>query len=485
VLVRIREPVRLGGDAFVAGCIGEAALAAAERALAGFRELCEQYGVQRVRAVATAALREAANRDAAVARLSAASPAPIEVVSGTEEAWLLLRAVEARVDTSRGRSLLVDLGGGSAELVLMEDGRAVAAESQPLGALRLLQVAARIAGAEHGPAFETLVEQLAGRADHRLEDLLGGRPVERLVAVGGNAETLADLEAEVRGRRFQGDVELLEADTLARWIEALGPLPPDERARRFGLLPDRADVIVPAAVVYLHVARRAGARQVLVPRVGLRDGLLRDVLALPSEAALRAEWRETLLASARVLAARYRCDLQHAERVRAHAASLFDQSAALHGRAERERTLLELAALLHDSGRFVSDDRHEEHSAHLLRASELVGLAEAERELVAGVARHHRGPHPGGSDPAYAALSAEGRARLCVLAALLRLADALDRQHRGAIAAVELRVRPGAAELVLRRAAGVAPGPILELDAAREKGSLFEAVFGVTLRIRE
>jgi exopolyphosphatase/guanosine-5'-triphosphate,3'-diphosphate pyrophosphatase len=483
VLVRIREPVRLGGDAFGAGEIGEHALAAAERALRGFRELCEQYGVQRVRAVATAALREARNRDAAVARLSASSPAPIEVISGTEEAWLLLRAVEPRVDLRGGRTLLVDLGGGSAELVLCEDGRALAAESLPLGALRLLDLARRAGAGDHGAELLALLEQLAARADHALAELLGGRPAERCVAVGGNAESLADLEAETRGRRLEAGVERLDPDTLVRWIEALAPLPPAERARRFGLLPDRADVIVPAAVVYLHLARRAGARALLVPRVGLRDGLLRDVLLLPSEAALRAEWRETLLTSARALGQRLRCDSAHAERVRALAARLFDETRTLHGRNERERSLLEAAALLHDAGRLLADERHEEHGAALVRASELVGVRAAERELLAGVVRHHRGPPPAEDDPTCTALAVEDRARLFVLAALLRLADALDAQHRGAIADVAVRVSPGAVALRLTRSESAAHGPLLELAAARAKGILFEAVFGVKLSV--
>lgn len=482
VLARIREPVRLGGDVFGAGSIGDAAIAAAERALAAFRDLCEQYGVQRVRAVATAALREAGNRDAVVRRFSAAAAVPIEVITGTEEAWLLLRAVAARVDLGRGRSLLVDLGGGSAELVVVEDGRAVAADSQPLGALRLIEAARRAAGADHGPAFLALVEQLVGRADHDVADRLGPAPAARMVAVGGSIEALADLEAEAGGRRTADGVESLAVDTLARWIETLAPLPRGERERRFGLLPDRADVIVPALVVYRRLAELAGAPRLLVPRTSLRDGLLRDVLAPPGDAAVGAEWRETLLASARSLAARFRCDTAHAERVREHAASLFDQTAALHGRAPRDRGLLEAAAVLHDAGRFVASARHEEHGAALVRASELVGVSAEEHELVALAVRYHAGAHPAAADAEWAALPAEGRARACVLAALLRLADGLDRAHRGAVTSLALRIGPGAVELSLRRAPDAEGRPLVELDGAREKGALFEAVFGVALR---
>ncbi len=483
VLTSHRAPVRLGADVFREGRIGEASLAAAVDALQGFRELCAQYGAQRVRAVATSAVREAANRGAVVAALCAASPVPVQVISGIEEAWLLARAVESRVDTARGRSLLVDLGGGSVELTLLHEGRAVAADSYSLGALRLLELARREAGSAWGESFLALLRQHAGRFDHRIRDRLGEARVDRLVAVGGNVESLSDLETEARGRRSEGGVEFLERPTLEHWIGRLAALSPEDRCASLGLLPDRADVILPAAVVYAHVMDLAGVERAWIPRLGLRDALLRDVVGTATEEDERTEWRETLLACARDLAGRYRCDPGHAEAVRRHAAELFDQTQPLHGRGERERGLLEAAALLHDAGRFVSDERHHEHSAYLIHASELVGVGPADRELLAQVARYHRGDHPDDADPAYAALGPEDKARVCVLAALLRLADALDRRHRDAVTRLELSVEPGAVDLVLHCAAGQGGG-VAEVDAVRAKGALFEEVFGVRLAVR-
>jgi len=191
VLTRHRAPVRLGKDVYAQGRIGPETLEAAEAALRRFADLCEQYGVQRIRAVATAALRESSNRDEVVERLSAASPVPIEVISGTEEAWLLARAVETRVDLAHGRSLLLDLGGGSVEAILVEDGRAVAADSYPLGAIRLLEVARRQAGSAHGATFKALLEQHAGACDHTIAERMAACPLDRLVACGGSVEVLA------------------------------------------------------------------------------------------------------------------------------------------------------------------------------------------------------------------------------------------------------------------------------------------------------
>jgi len=478
VLTRHRAPVRLGKDVYAEGRIGPETLDAAEAALRRFADLCEQYGAQRIRAVATAALREAANRDAVVERLSAVSPVPIEVITGTEEAWLLARAVETRVDLAQGRSLLLDLGGGSVEAILVEDGRAVAADSYPLGAIRLLEAARRQSGSAHGATFKALLEQHAGACDHSIAERMAARPLDRLVACGGSVEVLADLAKEAGRLGSVEGLDALECEDLERWILELEDLSPEQRVARFGMLPDRADVILPAAVVVRHLAELAGARRVLVPRVGLRDGLERDVMAGPEAF---AERRETLLASAGALARRYHCDLAHGERVRVHAVALFDATASLHGRGPEDRALLEAAALLHDAGRFIASESHQVHSAYLIAASELVGVSSAERDRIAQVAGYHRGPHPSEDDAGYARLDSGERAGVCVLAALLRLADALDRQHRGAVGDVAVRVEggPGRVTLVLH---GAQPGS-LELHAVRDKGRLFEEVFGVSLGV--
>ncbi len=479
LLTRERAPVRLGRGVYESGRIDDAAIADAEQALLRFGELCEQYGVQRVRAVATAALREADNRDAVLARLSAAAPAPIEVISGTEEAWLLARAVTSRLDMSQGRALLLDVGGGSVEVTLLQDGVAVLADSHPLGAVRLLETARRRSGSDHGAPFLDALEAEVGRHDWRLRDRLGAGEVSLLAACGGNVETLADIGA-VAGEGF----EVLDVVSLDAVLDDLGHVSPAERARRHGLTPDRADVIVPAAVVLRRMASLVDVKRLLVPRVGIRDGI--EVDLLPGEAGRdpRADWRHTLVASARALAQRYRCDPDHSECVRRHAAALFDATAALHGRGPDERALLEAAAMLHDAGSFVSCEDHHAHGAYLIGASDVVGLGDAERLRLALVARYHRGPHPAEDDPDYRDLDPGSRAGVCVLAALLRLADALDATHRGVVADLSVRTGEEPGRMALELVAADGTSLAAELETARSKGRLLEEVLGVALELR-
>lgn len=392
VLDTQRESIRLGHDVFVTGEVPEAKVAAAVDALRRFRQLCDHKGAQRIRAVATSALREATNGPQIVQRIAEFAGIQVEIISGTEEAYLLTRAVEARIDLASGRSMLVDVGGGSVEVTLVEQGGITHAESYRLGAVRLLE-ALRSEGGAEGKVLVRLVGQYVRSLDRRILDGLGDAPIDRFAATGGNIEALADLAARDGALRQSGGVDVLPVAALGGWIARLAKLPAAERAASLGLAPDRADVILPAAVVYHHLADLAKVERILVPRVGLRDGLVREAAAGHLETAHAADRREAVLAAAIAISRRYHCDSGHVETVRALAVSLFDQTASLHGYGAEERVLLEAAAVLHDIGAFVSPSAHHKHAHYLIRASEIVGLTAEEREIVAQVARYHRRSH--------------------------------------------------------------------------------------------
>jgi len=270
-----REPVRLGAGVFADGELRPEVLAEAARVLAAFRRRCARLGATRIRAVATAALRAANRADDALAQLRQASGIAVEILSGEEEARLLCRAVRSRVDLGRGRALLLDLGGGSLETTWVEDGRARAFGSHPLGVVAVLEAAQRRCGTDHGPALLAALEASAAEARAAVEPLFaGGRP-ERAVATGGSIDALARLAGWEPGPHGPGCVTIA---ALSAWIARLAPLAPDERSERFGLAPDRADVILPAAVLYRALAEAAGLDAILAAGVGLRDGVALELL---------------------------------------------------------------------------------------------------------------------------------------------------------------------------------------------------------------
>ena len=478
-----REPVRLGQDVFLTGAIPDASVAKAVDALRGFRTACDRWQVRGVRAVATSALREASNRDTILRRIERETGIRIEVISGTEEAYLLARGVESRVDLSEGRSMLVDVGGGSVEVTLVESGQIAVSESYRLGAVRLLEALRRDVRGGRDAGFLALLDQYVGSLDRRIGERLGEGRIDRFVATGGNIETLGDLAAREGMLRTDGGIDAISRKTLAEWIQRLARLSYSERVEQLGLAPDRADVLLPAAVVYYRLAEVARAERLLIPRVGLRDGLVRDVVAGHLETAQAADRRETVLAGALALARKYHADLAHAQKVRELAASLFDQTASVHALGAEERVLLEAASLLHDIGAFVSAASHHKHAHYLIRSSDLVGLSESEREIVALAARYHRRSHPRRTHLEFQQRTRAEKSRVLKIAAILRLADALDREHQTKVASVEARIGRKNLDLVLTPADGSDRDLALEHWAVRRKGTLFAEVFGLQPRV--
>jgi exopolyphosphatase/guanosine-5'-triphosphate,3'-diphosphate pyrophosphatase len=249
---------------------------------------------------------------------------------------------------------------------------------------------------------------------------------------------------------------------------------------RFALRADRADVIVPAALLYERVAVLAGVDEILVPHVGVKEGLLLDLvedLAGPGAHATRLE--RQAFDGALALGRRFRFDEPHARHVSRIALSLFDQLAELHGLGEADRRILLVAAALHDVGQFISYRRHHKHSLYLIQNSDIPTIASDERALVALVARYHRRAEPRGEHYLYQDLKATARLRVRKLAAILRIADALDREHLQRV--VTVRVRQHGAELLLDVEGH--GDLLLEQWALRRKARMFNAVFETQIRL--
>lgn len=468
-----RLPVRLGRDVFSTGQVPEAVISSVVDAFRRFRTTCDRFEVKQVRAIATSAVREARNRDVLVDRVRSASGIEIEVISGTQEAYLLARAVQTKVDLRRGRSVLVDVGGGSVEVVVVEDGQVIEADSYRLGALRLLSMLPDPKAT--GESFVELLQRHLRGLERRISGHFDGERIDRYAAVGGNVESLCDL---VGSDAVAGGVDRLDLARARDEVLALADLDYEERMQKKGLKPDRADTIVPAGVVYVRIGELAGCSHVLVPRVGIKDGLLAEAAEGHVDTFAPEAHVETVLSACRALGRRFHFEQEHAEAVLELSRQIFDQTRDLHGLDAHARVLLEAAALLHDIGVTVNNDGHHKHSQYLIESSDLVGLSDDERRLVGMLARYHRRSPPGREHEDFARLRRRDRSLIERLAAILRLADALDRQHAGLVRAVEVLFEGGKVQLVPTLARGQKSQLTLERQAVAEKGDLFTQVFG-------
>ncbi len=466
-----RSPVRLGHEVFLTGRLTERSMEAAVEALTGFARLAGELELDEIRTVATSAVREAVNGGELVDRVRERCGLDVEMISGAEEARLIHLAVRERVPLGNDRWMLADLGGGSVEVSLVEAWGTLWSESHTIGSVRLLEELSQ-AAAEPG-RYARLLEEYVSVL--RLP-VSATRDIAGFIATGGNVESLARLAVPTE----PDTVAHVPLDRLRAVIATLSRMSYRQRVDELGLREDRADVILPAAMVYERLAALSGSKTVIVPFVGLKEGLVLDLAGRGRSAVGDGDDRgEVPFEAALGVGRRYMFDEGHGVQVARLAASLFDQLELLHGMGRDERRLLVTAALLHDIGQFISFKRHHKHSLYLLTHSELPGISPREMLVIANLARYHRKRHPHLDHPEFAALAPADQERVRRLAAILRLADAMDREHMQRVRLV--RARPEGDELVL-----MIEGEgdlLLEKWALKKKSGLFSEVYGRQVRI--
>jgi exopolyphosphatase / guanosine-5'-triphosphate,3'-diphosphate pyrophosphatase len=479
VLEQLHRAVRLGQDTFRRGRLGGESMRAAVAVLRDYRQLLDLYRVEKVRAVATTAVREAANGETFLDRVFMATRLNVEVIDTSEESRLTVsavcRAVGDALGVNRRRALIADVGGGSTLLTLLEDGEIASSQSLRLGSIRLQEM---FATSEQSPRRSAdLLRQHISNTISALQSVVPLDEIESFVAVGGDARFAA---RDVGSPADAAELALVDKAAFDELVDRCERHTAEELSKRYGLPFAEAETLNPALLVYQALLQKTKAGQMIVSHVSMRDGLLlelaRQVTGKEDESLLKG-----IIHSATVIADKYRVDLGHASNVAEVAVRLFDLFQPDHGLGPRQRLLLRVAALLHEVGGFVSSRAHHKHSEYLIANAEIFGLNRNEIAMVALIARYHRRSVPRQSHPSYMALARESRVVVGKLAALLRVADALIRGHRRRES--DIRFQRQGDELLV--AIPGSPGLLLEQRAVDTKGDLLEDIYGVKIRLEE
>lgn len=486
-----KEVARLGRGLDSTGELDAGAMEHSATTVARMKAIASGYGVGRLRVVGTCAVREARNRGAFTALVRERAGIDLEVISAEEEAKLAFLSAAATIDLSSGPAAVMDIGGGSTEIVLSAAGVVERVYTVPLGAVRLTE---RFGGAVACTAgrYKDMREHVKDELRRRI-----GRPplVPRvLVGTGGTVTTLASIAIHTElgpaaDGLFSGSVQGRE---VHRWevkhlLDFLRKMPLRERARVNGLSPDRADIIVAGLVLVAAAMKRLGADRITAHDGGIRDGLLltmvremRDEGSLPGGGGPGPE-RLDPMRSVRRFAKACGYEHRHCTHVGALSLQIFDQLAT-----ERmdtvftpaNRAILEAAALIHDVGYLINYSGHHRHSYHLIVHSDLPGWSAREVNIIANLARYHRRADPKPSHGNLARLSKADRELVCALAAILRIADGLDRTHMQRVRAVHIAVAGGEARFDVE----ADEEPTVDTWGASRKSGLFEAVYGLRPR---
>lgn len=479
ILENERAAVRLGHNAFTHRMLDDDTISRASRVFRHFRDRMDRHHVTCYRAVATAAAREVRNYRRLMDRIRRKSGLELEVISSEEEARLVCQAVHWSLPNKVQPRLIFDLGGGSLELNFFQRGVLQHRVGLPLGTIRLMETYSI-----KGAIGEDDVKRLRHHIISLLESSLPSPPkLSRSIAVacGGNAEALVRLATGP----FLGKIPTINVRLLRDQTWRLLRLDIPGRMRVFRVRQDRAEVMGIAAIIITTLAKWLGLRSMLVPGVGVREGLLLDLVAgqYSAGATSQEEKRrgDELLAGVRWFARRLNYDPQHADQVSRLALSLFDQLRPLHELGAELRLVLEMGALLHDVGHFINRKAHNRHGEYLVCHGEIPGLRGWRRDMVGALVRYHNTKsEPHIDHAAYAALDGERRRQLRLLTSLLRIAEKLESDHAQGVAGVDVQILGHRAIFLTQ----VSEGTRLDIAGLLRKSELFEREFHLAPEFR-
>ncbi|MFP4151571.1 MAG: HD domain-containing protein [Alkalispirochaeta sp.] len=471
---RASRPLSLGRDVFMTGFLSTESMRDAVRILKGFKELLSGWRIPTadVRVIATAAIREAKNRDTFLDRVQIRTGFRINIVEGIEENHLTYIAVQHAINDlrpqfARSSSMILEVGGGTTEIMLLQRGRMVAAHALRIGTLRVEQQIQ-----PNMPDNERIEEYLRENIRVTREVLNTELRLDRVryfVAVGGDARIAAARVGHKEGEHFS----VIDRERFNEFLRDLQRRSLEECVRELKLTYTEVEGLVPALVTYKLFMDATSADQLIVPDVSIREGVLLNI-ATGNRGTMREEFAKQVINSTIGIGRKYHFDESHGIHVAKLAVRLFDQFADEHGMDEHARLLLEVAGIVHDIGNFVRASGHHKHGQYIIENSEIFGLSRSDIRVVANVVRYHRGGAPSSSHTNYISLRREHRMIVLKLAALLRVADALDRGHVQRVRDFHLEQRDEEVILHCEYAGDIS----IEEYGLRLKGRLFEDVFG-------
>jgi exopolyphosphatase / guanosine-5'-triphosphate,3'-diphosphate pyrophosphatase len=479
-----REVTRLGQSVFQTGVISPEAMAATIRALKRFHKAVQLHVVDKIRVVATSAMRDARNAAAFTEWVKATTGWNVEVISGLEEGRLIHLGVVTHEVGARGKCLLIDLGGGSCEVTMSDGGRLKTMVTMPLGAVRLQEEFLRT----DPPAKEDVarLKQFIDRELRRAEKKLGTPRVGLVIATSGTAAALAEASGHVRkGRAAKKTlakkrlerVGVMTADTadVRKLADRLAKMNNAQREAVPGIGPRRSEIIVGGSLVYASLLERMGLKGFRYSPLGLRDGVLAQMLA---EVDLRTSVHQKIenerWAGVLEVCERYGIEQRRVEPVRQHVVELFDSLARVHELPEEYKLWLEAAAMMQDVGKFMNHQGHYRHTQYIIANSEIFGFSPEQRLIVSALARYMGKSRPEPMDRPMRWIPVEEHAHVTRAVVLLRLAVALNQDRASAVLQMRTHVYPKRVLLELVPGRG---GAELEAWSLRKEAAYFREVF--------
>ncbi len=467
-------PIALGWDVFTTGLVSRETLLQCLQILSRFKEQTNTYEIpsEHITVIATSALREAANRDTVLDRILIKTGLAVKIIDGLEENRLMYIAIMhgLKEQTQRFKtqnSVIIDVGGGSTELMLFNKGEMVAVHSLRLGTIIIEQHIKSMMGSDKD--IRRFLEEYINNMGVNLNKELALSEINQVIAFGPEAR----LAAQTVGKQISDNCWTINRKKFATFVETIQKYTEEEKIARFKISYAEAQALNINLLTYKLFVNQTGAEEILVLKSSLHEGIIISKYSAPNTD-LQENFFSQVVASALNLCRKYSVDEAHATYVHNLALKLYDAMKEELGFTGRERLLLEVAALLHDVGSFIRAGNHELHSLYIIANSEIFGLSKEEMTIVSHVARYHKGAPPTAADPKFHALSPKDRITVQKLAAIVRIADAFDRGHKQKIKNLKIQFQNENMYLTTKDIHDTT----LERNALAEKADLFQNIFG-------
>ncbi len=478
-LENLHKPVAFGKDVFNTGKISRAVMREGLTVMKNFKSIIDSYGITNVHAITTSAVRDALNRDSFVDQVFVRTGIDVEVVEGPEENRLELLAVEHalgdKFEYLTKSCLIIEVGSGSIEIIVLNKGEVGLTRTISLGTIRLPEQL--VPGKTSPEIFKRVIKRTVHELSKNFSREYNLKEIDTFIALGGDLRFVARQIAGPNAENFA----VLSKKSFLDFYSGIAKIPLEEMVEKFNMFYSEAETLFPALLFYANFLEETSAKEIVVPMTNISDGLLIELSQLFS-GYKRTDVGKQVISSARQLGKKYHYDEPHSLAVASLAIKLFDLLKQEHGLGTRERLLLEVSGVLHDIGMFISSTSYHKHSSYLVDTAEIFGLRKQDRNIVSNVVRYHRRSLPQPSHEPYMSLPRMDRSIVSKLAAIVRVADALDKSRQQKIKNFTLEKQDDAYTIWVPEEIGDIS---IERESMANRGNLFAEVFGVSVDLKQ
>lgn len=473
----IRHVIELGKDTYTHGKVSFQNIDELCNVLKKFTTVMNEYQVKSYTAYATSAIREAENREIILDRIHVSTGINVKVLSNSEQRFLCYKALSSREDEFESfikeSTAIVDVGAGSIQISLFDKHSLVTTQNIKLGSLRIRELLYNISnGRQH---FDTLIEELINNDIQTFKRMfLKDKPIKNIIAIGEYVVYFARKGTDNKLKNMMSRKQFLER------FSTFNEKSPEQISDKLGITEEQASLLIPCAQVYKKFIEETETENIWIPGVDLCDGIAAEYAIMTKKLAFRHDFQEDIVGAARIIAKRYKANLSHTAILETNVTNIFDAIRKYHGLGKRERLLLQISAILHDCGKYVSMNSPAECSYNIIMSTEIIGLSHIEREVVANVVKYNTMDLPGNGREIN--ISDKSKYLLIIkLTAMLRVANAMDRSHRQKFKDFKTALTGGRLVLTTFTNEDIT----LEKGLFEAKAELFEEIYGIKPVLRQ